>query len=142
MDSYSFKFRFRLAACLLIELSHCQWKDELDEKLQNLPKDLFGMYDRFLDSQRFRPEDLGYVASVLRWIFSARTMTLAELADAIAFKFESDPVRHIYCPDRRKDRDAKFSLSTAMRSPSGTLNIPLNSAARRTSDISVAAVVR
>ncbi|KAJ7079508.1 ankyrin repeat-containing domain protein [Mycena crocata] len=90
---------FRLAACILVELSRCRWQDELKETLENLPDDLFGIYDRFL--QRIRQKDLVYVTGVLRWLlFSARPVTPSEIVDAIAFDF-SDPERYTYLPDRR-----------------------------------------
>ncbi|KAJ7628731.1 ankyrin repeat-containing domain protein [Roridomyces roridus] len=90
---------FRLAACLLIELSRCQWEDELDETLDNLPEDLFGIYDRFL--QAIRPKDMVYVEAILRWLlFSARGISLDELADAAAFDF-SNSTRYNYKPSRR-----------------------------------------
>ncbi|KAF8184630.1 hypothetical protein K438DRAFT_1837602 [Mycena galopus ATCC 62051] len=92
---------FRLAACLLIELSRCKWEDQLDNKLNNLPDTLFNIYDRFLDA--IRPEDLVYVEGILRWImFSVMPMSLDELADAIAFDF-SDAAQWTYKPSRRGD---------------------------------------
>jgi hypothetical protein len=41
--------RFRLAACLLVELRRSNWveQEELDKTLENLPNDLFSVYDRF-----------------------------------------------------------------------------------------------
>ncbi|KAF7351466.1 Ankyrin repeat protein [Mycena sanguinolenta] len=92
---------FRLAACLLLELSRCKRQNELDRTLETLPNDLFGIYDRFLES--VRPEDLIYVTGVLRWlIFSAQNLTLAEIADAIAFDF-SDPTHPVYDPSVWED---------------------------------------
>ncbi|KAJ7127852.1 ankyrin repeat-containing domain protein [Mycena epipterygia] len=103
---------FRLAACLLVELSRCKWQQELEETLENLPDDLFGIYNRFLE--RIRKKDLVYVAGALRWMmFSqnwqwnmyenpSRIGQLDVLADAIAFDF-SDLERHTYDPSRRED---------------------------------------
>ncbi|KAJ7263920.1 ankyrin repeat-containing domain protein [Mycena rebaudengoi] len=69
--------------------------------LENLPNDLFGIYGRFLEP--IRPQDLVYVTGVLRWlIFSAQNLTLAEIADAVAFDF-SDPTRYAYDPSKRED---------------------------------------
>ncbi|KAJ7172246.1 hypothetical protein C8R46DRAFT_1085272 [Mycena filopes] len=89
---------FRLASCLLIELSHCNYEDELEETLENLPEDLFAVYDRFLQkNQRQWP----YVAATLHWImFAAKPISLVKLADAIAFDY-SDPVQFIYKPERQ-----------------------------------------
>ncbi|KAJ7127801.1 ankyrin repeat-containing domain protein [Mycena epipterygia] len=97
---------FRLAACLLFEISHCKWLDKLKETLENLPTDLFGVYGRFVE--RIPKKDLVYVAAVLRWmIFSADNWImqmdkLDNLADAIAIDF-SDPEKYTYCPSRRDD---------------------------------------
>ncbi|KAF7333010.1 Protein kinase domain-containing protein [Mycena venus] len=91
---------FRLAACLLFELSRSRQHD-LDETLANLPDDLNGIYDRFL--QPIREKDLVPVAGVLRWLlFSAEPLTLAQLADAVALDF-SDPPQCTYHPNRRED---------------------------------------
>ncbi|KAJ7653578.1 ankyrin repeat-containing domain protein [Mycena polygramma] len=92
---------FRLAACLLVELSRCRRQNQLDETLNNLPTDLFGIYDRFLE--RIQPKDLIYVIGVLRWLmFSTETLDLLQIADAIAFDFTSEP-RYIYDPTQRQD---------------------------------------
>ncbi|KAJ7185146.1 ankyrin repeat-containing domain protein [Mycena haematopus] len=98
---------FRLAACLLVEFSHCTFQDELDETLENLPNDLFEVYDRFL--QNIRPKDWMYVEALLRWImFSHHSgkfwegLTMYQLADAIAFDF-SNASQYIYNPHRRRD---------------------------------------
>ncbi|KAJ7469238.1 ankyrin repeat-containing domain protein [Mycena latifolia] len=93
---------FRLAACLLVELSRCPWADEeeLDKTLQRLPDDLFGIYDRFI--QAIPPRHLIYVGATLRWImFAFNGMSLAELMDAIAFDF-NNPAQYIYKPTRRE----------------------------------------
>ncbi|KAJ7127859.1 ankyrin repeat-containing domain protein, partial [Mycena epipterygia] len=97
------KGMFRLAACLLFEISRCKWQDKLDETLRNLPGDLFGIYGRFLE--RIRKEDMVYIAGVLRWMLFSKTRQRNQLefiADAIAFDF-SNPERHIYHPSRRED---------------------------------------
>ncbi|KAJ7319384.1 hypothetical protein DFH08DRAFT_1086266 [Mycena albidolilacea] len=92
---------FRLAACLLLELSRCKRQNELDKTLANLPNDLFGIYDRFLET--IREEDLIYVTGILRWlIFSAQNLNLVEIADAVAFDF-SDPAYYTYDPSMRED---------------------------------------
>ncbi|KAF7348832.1 HET-domain-containing protein [Mycena venus] len=92
---------FRLAACLLVELSRCTRQNQLDETLKNMPTDLFGIYDRFLE--RGQPRDLVYVTGVLRWlIFSTATLNLTQLADAIAFDFTSKPP-YTYDPAQRPD---------------------------------------
>ncbi|KAJ7142814.1 ankyrin repeat-containing domain protein, partial [Mycena epipterygia] len=94
---------FRLAACLLVELSRYQYQgdSELIEFLENFPNDLFGMYDRLL--RPIRQEDLIYVGGVLRWlVFSREPPTLDQLADAVSFDF-SDPAHFTYTPDWRPD---------------------------------------
>ncbi|KAJ6465573.1 hypothetical protein DFH09DRAFT_1112657 [Mycena vulgaris] len=75
---------FRMAACLIVETSHCPWEDKLDKTLDNLPNDLFEIYDRFL--QAIRPEHLLYAQAALQWfVFSQEELTLEKLADAVAF---------------------------------------------------------
>ncbi|KAJ7473698.1 hypothetical protein B0H11DRAFT_1866618 [Mycena galericulata] len=92
---------FRLAACLLVELSHCKRQNELEQTLENLPIDLFGIYDRFLD--RIRPEDLVYVTGILRWlVFSAYSLSIEQLADAVAFHFSKEE-HYTYDPSIRRD---------------------------------------
>ncbi|KAJ7047048.1 hypothetical protein C8F04DRAFT_1227162, partial [Mycena alexandri] len=89
---------FRLAACLVIELSHCRYLDQLEKTLANLPKDLFEVYDRFIQKNQ---ENWPYMEAVLCWImFSKEQVTLMQLADAISFNF-SDPVQFKYIPERR-----------------------------------------
>ncbi|KAJ7114736.1 ankyrin repeat-containing domain protein [Mycena epipterygia] len=92
---------FRLAACLLIEISHPKLKPDLDTILAGLPNDLYGIHDRFLEGI-----DASYfdsVETVLRWlIFSARPLRLPELEDTLAFEF-SDPQNHLYSPSKRDD---------------------------------------
>ncbi|KAJ6465578.1 hypothetical protein DFH09DRAFT_1295347 [Mycena vulgaris] len=91
---------FRMAACLIVDISRCPWEDELDKTLDNFPDDLFGIYDRFL--QGIRPEHILYAEAALRWlVFSRKPLALHELSDAIAFDF-SDPTQYIYKPSRRE----------------------------------------
>ncbi|KAJ7613186.1 ankyrin repeat-containing domain protein [Roridomyces roridus] len=94
---------FRLAACLLLELSRCKRQNELDKTFYNLPKDLFGVYDRFIEA--IREEDLVYVTAIFRWlIFSTQNLDLAEMADAIAFDFPaSSPCCFTYDPTLQED---------------------------------------
>ncbi|KAJ7473700.1 ankyrin repeat-containing domain protein [Mycena galericulata] len=92
---------FRLAASLLVELSRCKRQNELEQTLENLPNDLFGIYDRFLD--RIRQEDLVYVTGILRWlVFSAEALSLEQLADAVAFDFSKEE-HYTYDPSIRRD---------------------------------------
>ncbi|KAJ6504050.1 ankyrin repeat-containing domain protein [Mycena vulgaris] len=91
---------FRMAACLIVEISHCPWEDELDKTLENLPNDLFEIYDRFL--QAIRPEHRLYAEAALRWLmFSRWELTPNQLADGVAFDF-SDPAHYTYKPSRRE----------------------------------------
>ncbi|KAJ7269747.1 ankyrin repeat-containing domain protein [Mycena rebaudengoi] len=93
--------RFRFAACILIELSRCKRQNELNRAIENLPTDLFGVYDRFI--QRIRTDDFVYVAAIFRWLlFGVHERyypndTLEILADAVSFDF-SDPTHHTYDP--------------------------------------------
>ncbi|KAJ7279599.1 hypothetical protein C8J57DRAFT_1712589 [Mycena rebaudengoi] len=90
---------FRLAACLLIDMSRPKLNPNLDKILDNLPNELYGIYDRFLET--IDREDLVYVERVLRCLlFSAKPLTLPELEDALAFDF-SDPHLAVYDPSKR-----------------------------------------
>ncbi|KAJ6579737.1 ankyrin repeat-containing domain protein [Mycena vulgaris] len=93
--------RFRLADCLLLEISRCISTKELDEALKNLPDTLFEVYDRFLDTVSPK-KHLVYVMAALRWImFAMEEITLDQLADALSFDF-SNPDKYSYDPDRRE----------------------------------------
>ncbi|KAJ7286558.1 hypothetical protein C8J57DRAFT_1497205 [Mycena rebaudengoi] len=77
---------FRLAACLLIEFSRPKLNPSLDTILANLPNELYGIYDRFMET--IDKDDCVYVERILRWLlFSARQLTLPQLEDALAFDF-------------------------------------------------------
>ncbi|KAJ7459002.1 hypothetical protein FB451DRAFT_577447 [Mycena latifolia] len=89
---------FRLAACLLIELSRRKTVRDSDTILANLPSDLFEVYDRFL--QPIHADDWPAVGILLRWLlFSAERITLPELEDALAFDFR--PCEHVFQPAKR-----------------------------------------
>ncbi|KAJ7112603.1 ankyrin repeat-containing domain protein [Mycena epipterygia] len=93
--------KFRLAACLLIELSRRKLDRNPDSILANLPDQLFEIYDRFLES--IHPNDLVLVKAALRWlVWSAEPLSLTELEDTLAFDF-SDPHRHVFQPVQRDD---------------------------------------
>ncbi|KAJ7112583.1 ankyrin repeat-containing domain protein [Mycena epipterygia] len=95
------KGMFRLAACLLIELSKRTLDRSPDSILANLPGQLFEIYDRFLES--IHPNNFVLVEVALCWLVcSARPLSLVELEDALAFDF-SDPHRHIFQPTQRDD---------------------------------------
>ncbi|KAJ7245617.1 ankyrin repeat-containing domain protein [Mycena haematopus] len=94
---------FRLAMCLLTELSRCIYgeDEDLEQTLKTLPNDLFGIYDRFILA--IPREHLLYAKAALRWIMFHRNRCfhLAELADAIAFKFSDQAgALHTYKPNR------------------------------------------
>ncbi|KAJ7286590.1 hypothetical protein C8J57DRAFT_1664818 [Mycena rebaudengoi] len=90
---------FRLAACLLIDMSRPKLNPNLDTILANLPNELYGIYDRFLE--RIDKDDYVYVERVLRWIvFSAKPISLPQLEDSLAFDF-SDPHLYVYDPSKR-----------------------------------------
>ncbi|KAF7349471.1 Ankyrin repeat protein [Mycena sanguinolenta] len=96
---------FRLASCLLTELSHCSWgeEEELENVLETLPSDLFGVYDRFIEAV---PEDrLCYAQAALRWIMfhSTHSLYLDILVDGFAFNLDKpDSGQYAYKPTRRE----------------------------------------
>ncbi|KAJ7220268.1 hypothetical protein GGX14DRAFT_342791, partial [Mycena pura] len=95
---------FRLAACLLIELSRRKTRRNLKKMLADLPGELFEIYDRFL--KPIHLDDLLAVESVFRWIlFSARPISLSELEDTLAFDVYNQH-HPVYSPTIR-DGDAK-----------------------------------
>ncbi|KAJ7279629.1 hypothetical protein C8J57DRAFT_1570568 [Mycena rebaudengoi] len=90
---------FRLAACLIIEIFRHKLEPNLDTILDHLPNELYGIYDRFLET--FEGDDLVYLEWILRWLlFSAKPLTLREIEDALAFDF-SDPHLAVYDPSKR-----------------------------------------
>ncbi|KAJ7112573.1 ankyrin repeat-containing domain protein [Mycena epipterygia] len=92
---------FRLADCLLTELSRRKVDPNLDSILANLPDELFKIYDRFLEP--IHADDFVFVERALRWlVWSARPLSLAELEDTLAFDF-SDPHRHVFQPTQRDE---------------------------------------
>ncbi|KAJ7482175.1 ankyrin repeat-containing domain protein [Mycena galericulata] len=98
--THNSKGMFRLASCLLIELSRCKFPHQLEGKLQNLPSTLVEIYDRFFNA--IDPDDWTYVEALLRWLlFSGWELTHHQLADAIAFDF-SNPAQFIYKPEQQE----------------------------------------
>ncbi|KAJ6539726.1 hypothetical protein B0H19DRAFT_370913 [Mycena capillaripes] len=96
---------FRLAACLLDELSRQKLDTDIDAILANLPSDLFGIYSRFLEP--IHQNDLIHVTRVLRWLlYAKRPLTLLELKDALAFNF-SDPLQFVFDASKRRSNQAE-----------------------------------
>jgi hypothetical protein len=109
-----------MAACLLIELGRCHWRDDWEEALTSLPADLFGIYSRFLTRATGSLKTV-FIQAIFRWlVFSARPVTSEELADAIAFRLDdpafdfSDPAKSIYRPERRQGNSDSFKLLGAL----------------------------
>ncbi|KAJ7279637.1 hypothetical protein C8J57DRAFT_1570616 [Mycena rebaudengoi] len=93
---------FRLATCLIIEVSRPKLEPNLDTILANLPNELYGVYDRFMET--IDKDDCVYVERILRWLlFSAEPLTLPMLEDALAFDF-SAPHLHVYDPAKRGNK--------------------------------------
>ncbi|KAF8184506.1 ankyrin repeat-containing domain protein [Mycena galopus ATCC 62051] len=97
---------FRLAACLLIELSHYVYPEDedLDKALETLPNDLIGIYDRFILT--IPRNCFPYAEAALRWIMFHQAgfkfnINLTRLADAVAFDF-SDLLEYTYKPHRQE----------------------------------------
>ncbi|KAJ7658333.1 hypothetical protein DFH06DRAFT_1472942 [Mycena polygramma] len=90
---------FRMAACLLQELTRKRVDANIDKILAKLPDDLFGIYTRFL--QPIDEDDFVYVATLLRWLaFSAEPVTLRQLDEALAITF-SEPAGWVFEPEHR-----------------------------------------
>ncbi|KAF8196312.1 hypothetical protein K438DRAFT_1825980 [Mycena galopus ATCC 62051] len=93
---------FRLAVCLLDELSRC-WPNQgvLNEILDSLPTELFGIYSWWLEA--IHPDDFVYVQGALCWLMyhkSEQGLHLESLADVIAFNF-STTAQYMYQPADR-----------------------------------------
>ncbi|KAJ7645004.1 hypothetical protein B0H17DRAFT_1186973 [Mycena rosella] len=80
-----------------------RWEDEVEQTLENLPDDLFAVYDRFLE--RIPPKDWVYVEAILRWTLYLHSdwgaILMEQLADAIAFDL-TNSVQYVYKPTRRQ----------------------------------------
>ena len=78
--------RFRWVACQLDALRKCAKLSELKSTLSSLPKTLDGTYERILlNIDELWQDD---VRKVLQWLcFSRRSLTLDEIADALAVTF-------------------------------------------------------
>ncbi|KAJ7675984.1 hypothetical protein DFH06DRAFT_672643 [Mycena polygramma] len=101
---------FRMAACLLQELTRKRINPNIEQILAKLPNDLFGIYGRFL--QPIDEDDFVYVATLLRWLaFSARPVTLLELDEALAINF-SEPLadRWVFEPENRGSAEKVWDL--------------------------------
>ncbi|KAF7344725.1 Ectomycorrhiza-induced ankyrin-domain/NACHT-domain containing protein [Mycena venus] len=92
---------FRLAACLVDELSRHQRKapKTLENILAELPTELYDIYSRWLDE--IHSDDFVYVKAILCWLIYHKSggnnaaLPLESLADAIAFDF-SDSNQYVY----------------------------------------------
>ncbi|KAJ7433485.1 hypothetical protein B0H11DRAFT_759598 [Mycena galericulata] len=109
---------FRLAACLLIQLGHCDWEGDWEETLITLPPDLFGIYNRFLTRATDTLKRTVFIQAIFRWlVFSARQLTSDELADSISFRLDdptfdfSNPVKSVYYPSRRQGNLVQLILT-------------------------------
>ncbi|KAJ7637901.1 ankyrin repeat-containing domain protein [Mycena polygramma] len=90
---------FRMAACLLQELTRKRVDTNIDKILAKLPNDLFGIYTRFLQS--IDEVDFVYVAALLRWVtFSVEPVTLCQLDEALAINF-SKPDHWVFESENR-----------------------------------------
>jgi ankyrin repeat protein len=106
-----------MAACLLIELRDCDFREDVEETLTGLPADLFGTYSRFLTRAINIPRRTVFIQAIFRWlVFSTRELQSDELADALAFpladpKFDfSNPAKSIHDPNRRGGNSDIFKL--------------------------------
>ncbi|KAF7358498.1 HET-domain-containing protein [Mycena venus] len=112
---------FCMAACLLIELRGCYFRDDVEETLRALPADLFGIYCRFLTWGKDSLKQTVFIQAIFRWlVFSARKLTPEELADAIAFRLSDpefdffNPAKSIHDPKRRLGNSDIFKLSEGL----------------------------
>ncbi|KAJ7897905.1 ectomycorrhiza-induced ankyrin-domain/NACHT-domain-containing protein [Mycena olivaceomarginata] len=78
---------FRLISCQLAVLEQWDSPAEVKQALIKLPTTLAAIYDRIL--QNLSQSRRNRVHKIMQWlVFAARPVTLAEVVDALAFKFE------------------------------------------------------
>ncbi|KAJ7907461.1 hypothetical protein B0H13DRAFT_1505709, partial [Mycena leptocephala] len=78
---------FRLISCQLAVLKQCDTRAEVIEALATLPRTLAAIYDHILE--KLSQSRQNRVHKIMQWlVFAARPMTLAEIVDALAFKFK------------------------------------------------------
>ncbi|KAJ7774145.1 hypothetical protein DFH07DRAFT_988126 [Mycena maculata] len=80
------KGMFRLAGCLLLELARCKRTNKLEEVLENLPNDLFEVYERFL--KKIDQEDWVYVEATLRYRRKANTTTIFDWLEGLIIEIK------------------------------------------------------
>ncbi|KAJ7182472.1 ankyrin repeat-containing domain protein [Mycena crocata] len=85
---------FRLASLQIDELLHCDGRlSQIEKALTNMPTSLHTIYDRILENIR-NPDMVSNVCRAMNWLLvSERPMRLVEIIDALAFDFESEPLR-------------------------------------------------
>ena len=85
----SYPTRFRWVALQLDSLKLCRSQAKVRETLASLPKDLDETYDRILS--KIRDDDYEYAYGSLQFLaFSARPMTVEEVAEVAAFNCRSE----------------------------------------------------
>lgn len=83
MNVYSRSSRFRWVDCQLDALKKCRSPTTLQKALKNLPKTLYGTYDRILAA--ISEDDRQDALNLLQWLaFSVRTISLDEAVEVLA----------------------------------------------------------
>lgn len=86
----NYEHRFRWATCQLDILGRCRNRAMLRKSLERLPSTLDQTYDHILCT--IPKEDSEYAIRILRWLtFSARPLSLDEIAEALAIDIARDP---------------------------------------------------
>ncbi|KAF2124635.1 hypothetical protein P153DRAFT_325872, partial [Dothidotthia symphoricarpi CBS 119687] len=81
---------FRWAVCQLDALRECRNRAMLRKSLATLPRTLDETYDRILSA--ISEEDCEYAVRILQWLtFSARPLSVEEIAEVIAINVARDP---------------------------------------------------
>ncbi|KAJ7182423.1 hypothetical protein C8R43DRAFT_5507 [Mycena crocata] len=85
---------FRLVSLQIDELRHCDERpSQVEMVLNNMPTSLRTIYDRILERIK-NPDMVSGVSRTMNWLlFSERPLEVLEVIDALAFDFESEPVR-------------------------------------------------
>jgi hypothetical protein len=86
-------------ALQLTELKKCSNRDSVMKQLNSLPSGLYETYDRILS--KVNEADRGDIKTFLQWLcFSARPMTLSQIAEAVVVDFDTKNGPH-YNPSRQ-----------------------------------------
>ncbi|KAJ7182463.1 ankyrin repeat-containing domain protein [Mycena crocata] len=112
---------FRLVSLQIDELLNCDGRlSQIEKALTNMPTSLYTIYDRILQNIR-NPDMVSSVCRTINWLlFSRQPMKLREIIDAVAFDFDSEPLR--FNPAERMRAEALLAACAGLVATSRTDN--------------------